>query len=266
MLEQLMRIHLIRWYQTNTKRFFMLSEDTYDNWVILAADEGRFEYRLGKENGIAKFGDIILCPPGVPLERRALEQLSFLFIEFHWGDMNEEVQRLLATIPRGKISFHRIDRYSTIYSLIREFSDIDMPHHWIHKQHLLRDILYLYIIEHQHQESANLVAAKDPIVRKAVSYLQNHAFEPLSLQELADQAALSQSQFSRRFQASMGVTPIIYLTGIRMQKAQSLLINSELNLDNIAQQCGYQNGFYLSRVFKKRYGVSPSQFRKTYQI
>lgn len=266
MLEQLRHVQLIRWYQTNSRRSFLLSEDTYSNWVILAADEGKFEYKIDDEKGMVQFGDIILCPPGVRLERRAIQPLSFLFIEFNWGAMKEEKQKLLATIPRGKVSFHHIDRYSTTYSLIREFSDMDIPDHWDHKQHLLQDLLYLYIIEHQHQKSATLLATKDPIVRNAVNHLQNHAFEPLSLQELADQAALSQSQFSRRFQASMGVTPIVFLTGIRMQKAQNLLLGSELNLEEIAQQCGYQNGFYLSRVFKKRYGVSPSQFRKTYRF
>lgn len=264
MLERLLQVKLVRWYSTSIRRTFMLSEDIYDNWVILAADEGSFEYHIGEEYGVAKFGDMIFCPPGVRLYRRALTSLSFLFIEFNWEDASDARQQANIDLPCGKVSFHRIDRFSSIYSLIREFSDTNLQEYSVYKEHLLRDILYLYAIEHR--DSMNHMVAKDPIIRAAVQHIQNHAYEALSLKHLADQAALSQSQFSRRFQADMGVSPIVYLTAIRMRKAQNLLINTDLNLDEIAGQCGYQNGFYLSRVFKNTYRLSPSAFRKNYRI
>lgn len=264
MPERLLQADIIRWYSTSIRRTFMLSEDTYDNWVMLAADEGSFAYQIGEESGVAKFGDIIFCPPGIKLQRRALSSLSFLFIEFGWKDSAGDLQSTAVALPCGKFSFHRIDRLASIYSLVREFSDTNLQEYFVYKEHLLRDILYLYAMERQ--DAMKHAVAKDPIVRAAVQHIQSNAYEPLSLKHLADQAALSQSQFSRRFQADMGVSPIVYVTAIRMRKAQNLLIHTDLNLEDVAGQCGYQNGFYLSRVFKNTYGLSPSVFRKNYRI
>ncbi|NOU93228.1 AraC family transcriptional regulator [Paenibacillus sp. LMG 31456] len=264
MLEQSFQVKLIRWYNTLIKRSFMLTEDTYSNWVILTADDGSFDYRIGEDKGRAKFGELILCPPGVTLYRQAVGVLSFLFIEFNWYDNEGRVIQPGPDVPFGKISFHRIDRFSSTFACIRELSDSNIHDRFAYKQHLLMDILYMCAAEHQ--DKTFHITANDPIIRTAVLHIQNNAYEPLSLMQLADRASLSQSQFSRRFQAAMGVTPIAYLTALRMSKASNLLLNTELTLEAIAQQCGYQNGFYLSRVFTNTYSLSPSVFRKTYRI
>jgi len=57
-----------------------------------------------------------------------------------------------------------------------------------------------------------------------------------------------------------------YINTIRIQKAQNLLLETSLNLQKIAEMCGYENDFYFSRIFKKKVGLSPSQFRKMNQI
>lgn len=264
MLDRPFQTNLIRWYNTSTRRSFMLTEDTYEHWVILAADVGSFYYRMGEEEGRAKFGELILCPPGVKLYRQAAEPLSFLFIEFSWSDEGGKPIEPGPGVPPGKVSFHRIDRYASTFSCVREFSDSNISGQFAYKQHLLADILYLYTAELQDKTIS--IATKDPIIRAAVLHIQNHAYEPLSLKLLADRASLSQSQFSRRFQAAMGVSPIVFLTAIRMRKAQNLLLHTELTLEAVAQQCGYQTGFYLSRVFTNTYKMSPSVFRKSYRI
>ncbi|TXK77650.1 helix-turn-helix transcriptional regulator [Paenibacillus sp. N3.4] len=263
-LEHSFNVKLIRWYSTSIKRSFMLTEDTYSNWVILTADDGSFDYRIDEDEGRAKFGELILCPPGMTLYRKAVGSLSFLFIEFSWCDNEGRVIQPGPDVPFGKISFHRIDRYSSTFACIRELSDSNIHEQFAYKQHLLMDILYVYAAETR--DKTFHITTTDPIIRTAVLHIQKHAYEPLSLMLLAEQASLSQSQFSRRFQAAMGVTPIVYLTAIRMRKASHLLLNTELTLEEIAQLCGYQNGFYLSRVFSNTYSLSPSVFRKTYRI
>lgn len=263
-MEQSFYAELVRWYYTSTQRSFIMPEDIYENWVILAADEGSFHYRIGDEAGVAKFGDIILCPPGVKLLRRSDKPLSFLFAEFRWNHTAGQPIEPGPQTPYGKISFHRINRYSSTFDCIRELSNVETRESLAYKQHLVSDILFLYAAE-RHDEQF-LRYTKDPMIRTAVLYIQNHAYEPISLKELADQVILSQSQFSRRFQAAVGQSPIAYLTAIRMKKARSLLIETEQTLERIAQQCGYQNGFYLSRVFTASYGISPSEFRRSYRI
>lgn len=263
--ELMMNAVLVRWYYSPDKKDFLLPDDQYEHWVILAADDGSFRYRVGEEENIAKFGDIIICPPGFTLHRIALEPLSFLFIEFRWPESLEPIEQEKASVWHGgKLAFHQMDRYAFIFSLIREIEDIDQQEGYPYKQHLLRDLLFLCALEQR--ESVNRMYVNDPIIRQAVQHIRHHAFEPLSLKLLADHAALSQSQFSRRFQAGTGVSPIAFLTDIRMKRAGQLLLSTEWTIDEIARQCGYQNGFYLSRVFKSHFGLAPSSYRQNYRI
>ncbi|MDF2837907.1 MAG: hypothetical protein K0Q63_3547 [Paenibacillus sp.] len=263
--DMLMNAILLRWYYSSDKKNFMLPVDQYEHWAILAADEGSFRYRVGEETGTAKFGDIVVCPPGYRLHRTADEPLSFLFIEFQWpGPRSANEPSPEFALPCGKVAFHRMDRYASIFALIRGLADVDLQEAASFKQHLLRDLLFLFAL--QRREATSRLTSNDPVVRQAVRHIRLHAFEPLSLKLLADEAALSQSQFSRRFQAGTGMSPIAFLTDIRMKRAQQLLLGTELTIDEIARQCGYQNGFYLSRVFKSHCGATPSSFRRTYRI
>jgi AraC-like DNA-binding protein len=63
----------------------------------------------------------------------------------------------------------------------------------------------------------------------------------------------------------MGITPLEYMTKLRMKKAEQLLSamrNKEYSVAEVAQMCGYEDALYFSRVFKKTYGCSPSNFNK----
>ncbi len=87
---------------------------------------------------------------------------------------------------------------------------------------------------------------------------------PLSLEELAKTSGLSMFHFTRRFKRSTGFTPMEYLEKLRLAHAQELLQSRpDLLLKAVAKQSGYDDPAYFSRVFHKRTGVSPTQYRKS---
>jgi transcriptional regulator GlxA family with amidase domain len=73
-------------------------------------------------------------------------------------------------------------------------------------------------------------------------------------------------QFTRRFRATYGVTPIEYLTSVRINLAQRLLIHTDLTLEAIADQMGWSSGYYFSTVFTKHTGISPGRYRRAHRI
>lgn len=94
-------------------------------------------------------------------------------------------------------------------------------------------------------------------------YLQQHYQEDITLQEIADKFYLSREYISRKFKQDYQTTLTDYLTGIRMEKAKSLLENPYLKIYEVAYGVGYQNEKYFSKVFKKYTGQTPNEYRQT---
>lgn len=79
---------------------------------------------------------------------------------------------------------------------------------------------------------------------------------------MAAQVYLNPDYFSRAFKEEMGLTFVNYLTDLRMQHSVQLLENTALRVQNIAQSVGYANVSYFSTLFKKKYGMSPYEYRR----
>jgi transcriptional regulator GlxA family with amidase domain len=62
------------------------------------------------------------------------------------------------------------------------------------------------------------------------------------------------------------VNPSDLVRSLRIRKAAGLLLDTELTLDQIAARCGYESGFYLSRVFSKSMNMSPSKYRELNRV
>lgn len=96
----------------------------------------------------------------------------------------------------------------------------------------------------------------------AVEYIQSHYSEQISLEQVADQVYLNPEYFSRAFKAEVGQTFVNYLTDVRLKHSVRLLENTALRVQDIAQQVGYYNASYFSTIFKKKYGMSPYEYRR----
>lgn len=101
------------------------------------------------------------------------------------------------------------------------------------------------------------------IIRQAAAYIDENYFEDLNLSALAEKFRVESSYFSRMFRQEMGENLIFYITRRRIEKAQSLIANSDTNLTEIAFLVGYNDYSYFNRVFKKNTGMSPREYRNS---
>ncbi|RZM72412.1 transcriptional regulator [Pseudoalteromonas rubra] len=88
---------------------------------------------------------------------------------------------------------------------------------------------------------------------------------PHSLQSLANQANLSVRQLTRVFKQNLGITPGEYVSGIKVAHAKALLSHSNLQIEAIADACGYSSTRHFRRVWNQFESLSPSQYRQACQ-
>lgn len=251
----------IYWKQ---KGHFALQSDLYDAWVAFAVEEGVFSYRIGEETGEASFGDIVLCPPGLSFQRETLTPLTFHYIQFTIGSREAEE---IDFHPRSvKIHINDTRRLSSTYAYLRQLNELDSPYARQWKSHLMQDIWQLHAMESHREALPERKFTEDALMSDAAGLLEECCGEAVSLREIAGSLGLSPVQFTRRFQEAFQETPSRYLKAIRLGKARTLLKESELNLTEIAERCGYENGFYLSRVFSNAMGMSPSEYRRRHRV
>ena len=102
-------------------------------------------------------------------------------------------------------------------------------------------------------------------VDRTIAYMNSHFSEKITIDDLANQAARSSGHFSKIFKSVTGMTPMDYLSMIRIQKARNLLIHSMKSITEIAMECGFNTSSYFSSCFLEKYKTTPSAYRQNFQ-
>lgn len=100
-------------------------------------------------------------------------------------------------------------------------------------------------------------------VQACLLYVRQHLAEPLSLRTVAAALGCNASYFSARFKKETGQTLTEFILQERMRLAANLLLSTRLQVQTVAQYCGYLDVNYFSRIFRQTTGCSPSEYRKT---
>jgi len=95
-----------------------------------------------------------------------------------------------------------------------------------------------------------------------LKHIEEQLASPLDTGQLGKLVHLSPSRFHTLFRSVFGTAPGHYRQALRMQKAQQLLISTDLTVDEVGRRVGHVDPFHFSRIFKKLSGASPSIYRK----
>ena len=111
-------------------------------------------------------------------------------------------------------------------------------------------------------DAAPIRTTADPL-KRAMAWVEAHAFEPLTLDDLASVAGLSPYHFARQFNARYGLTPMAFVRARRLGLAAKLLAGpNPPTLVNLAFDAGFESQEGFTRAFKRAFGVSPGRYRR----
>lgn len=125
----------------------------------------------------------------------------------------------------------------------------------------ISQVLSLILAETYSREKQQSTLEQNRYVTKVVRYMYKHLGENLTLEQLAAEFELSKSYLNAIFQKYTQHAPMDFFINLKMKKACRLLRTTDLYIYEIAQQLGYTDQYYFSRIFRKVIGMSPKEYK-----
>ncbi|WP_270344527.1 AraC family transcriptional regulator [Enterococcus thailandicus] len=244
---------------------------THDFLEISIVLEGQANYTIEEQEFQLNAGQIMLFNPGT---HHGEEQRTGTYShQLHIGLTNISLDGLKrnhlptkkAILNLGEYQWEFLDK---AWRLVKEYSE-EQPEFQLMVKALIIEMLVLILrsLEKVQDNTVTLALSKNAkrkqyLVNHAIYYLENHHTQEITLEQLADTLYVSPTYLSKVFKESTGMSPINYLIQVRLKHAKELLANEQLTIREISQAVGYQDAYHFSKLFKKYYGVSPSQLAK----
>ncbi len=105
---------------------------------------------------------------------------------------------------------------------------------------------------------------RDDAINNAISWLNANYTQPAPISLAVEQAGIPERTFTRRFHVATGASPLEYVHQLRLNQARRLLESSGLSIQAVAQDLGYEDPSFFSRLFKREVGLTPAQYRKRF--
>lgn len=99
-------------------------------------------------------------------------------------------------------------------------------------------------------------------IHTLIKYINENYWRSITIKELCDKGAVSRTRCFQLFMQNLGCTPLEYVHDVRLKNASNLLSITSMSISDISQQCGFTDQSHLTKLFKKRFGVTPLQYRK----
>jgi Response regulator containing CheY-like receiver domain and AraC-type DNA-binding domain len=146
----------------------------------------------------------------------------------------------------------------------------------VDRQKLLSEIMDAKTREELERIAAGITACLPPAetdgsvshltVRKAIGLIREYYRDGITLDEISRRLHVTPEYLGTLFHREVGTSFSAYIRNVRMDKAKELLCETELKLYEIAEQTGYSDPKYFSRVFREATGLTPAEYRKNYQV
>jgi AraC-like DNA-binding protein len=98
-------------------------------------------------------------------------------------------------------------------------------------------------------------------INRTITFIENHFEQPLRIEDLAARAGTCARSLQRHFLRDLGASPIEYVNRLRVKKASRLLLETDMNITEVAGAVGIEDSNYFSRLFHRFAGISPSGYR-----
>lgn len=169
------------------------------------------------------------------------------------------VERLFTINPDSALNHNDPKKYDNTTNLIKTINN--QTNRATHELLETNGILF-QLLSHFMVYSKDKYDIVDNRILRVVKYIRNNIHKDISIEELKDMCCLSKDHFIRLFKNELQETPTQYIIQRKIERAQLMLITSDLLIKDIAYELSFENVSYFNRLFKKATGLTPSDYRK----
>ncbi len=230
----------------------------WESILILFIDSGALEVTYDGETFTAHSDDIVIIDCRNEHSYHALNNLQFHYFHFT-GNSSIAYINLIYELNHGAlIHGGQTGMLSSMFTSMLKIAKGQSSTQSEHRISLYLHMLLCELVE----KCSDVHPLANESIEKAVKYMEDHINQNISLDELAEHINLSKFYFNRYFKKHMGLTPHQYFINMRLQNAKRMLVTTSASIEQVAENCGFDNASNFIRLFKQRVGMTPTVFRK----
>jgi len=240
------------------KPSYGVQRNLFSSYLLLIMLTGSMYYQTMKSRGVVRAGQVLLLDCNAPHSYSAQGKCSFTFVHFSGAqskEIYEEIERTtgnLIPMPdpnemheaigdmlsrmRSERRMNESETSATIYGMLMKLLD--------------------------KSGASGDGGTGHPVVDRAITYIQSHLTDRLSVDDISANAGYSPSYFSHIFTSETGMSPYQFVVKSRVEHAQQLLKTTRLAVQEIAFQCGFNSVANFCYTFRRVTGASPHEYRK----
>ena len=248
---------------------------SHEAWELYLVTHGRGTRMTGDTLMTFKEGDVVLIPPSMahyweyePSSANADGEITYLMVAFS----QEFVNRCIAAFP--EIKRHLYGHALPVEALKYGKGSAETIKHMLRKMTILDDIgqlsemlrlLPVVFTTNDHTPIGRPIKVERDVrrIQQIVTYVMAHYPHEITLDAISAHIGMNRSAFCIFFKRNKGMTFSQFLTHYRLSTACELLRDTSKQISEICYAVGFNDFPHFCRVFKKEYGISPSQFRNT---
>ncbi len=269
------------------KNIAQLRFDQTENWSninspfsrMYLVTEGEGQLAIGHETIRLEAGHLYLIPSYSTCNYLFNKNLSHIYIHFNLATDNginiynlfsvynkvvandldiHLFNRLLMILPDMELPHHDPKIYQTKLWMIKKTNYQSLGQH-LEAQGIIRQLFARFI---NTQSESNLSGFLIYRIQPVLVYIQDNLPNDISMDELAALANFSKDHFTRIFKSIIGIAPCEFIIRKRIEKAQFLLLTTDMTQSQIIEKTNFKSVSYFCRIFKKYTNYSPVEYRK----
>ena len=240
------------------KPSYGLQRNVFSSYLLLVMLTGSLSYQTRLSRGTARAGQVLLLDCNAPHAYAAQGKCSFTFLHF----AGAQSQALYDEIVRNVGNLIPMASPNELHESIGELLFAMRSDHRLNEAETSALIYSMLMKLLEHSGASGAGSSGNPVVDRAIDYIQSHLTDKLSVEEIAANAGYSASYFSHLFAEETGLSPYQFVVKSRIEHAQQLLKTTRQTVQEIAFQCGFNSAANFCYTFRKLVGTSPHEYRR----